>query len=468
MANTFKNIITHTHQGRRAYQEDSFAQGEQFILVSDGVGGLSKGDIASDIVKSVWQEAFEQQQITQEDLVEGVQRCVQKTIAALNTYAKSNPESSGMGATLACVALIGEQVVSIHIGDSRVYHFSKDGSIKWRSTDHSLVQELVTGGIITEEEALTHPRRNVITRVLQAKEDHVTKAAIHILENVESSDRFMVCSDGITESWADAGLSSVVFGNPTTTNIIKEIGSHSAANSGDNNTAVIAEIELDIMSEQLQNIHDVSVAAPKEVKREDIAELEMKDNGQQSDHNPLSLSEKIQEVQPEKVKLKKKMKLVRWAAIGMLGIMLLFLMTRSCTPTKIETTTKEDIGNRKPIKEGATQIPGKKILDSGKSSSENPLNNKTDIQVNSNEITKKQKQNDILIVEDLVQMNEDSLYKQYNTLKNVINAKMYLKHFPNGKYHQEIENALKNYEKTRKVQKDTSNQGKKTTDVMNK
>lgn len=235
----------HTHQGKREYQEDSYAYSDGYILVSDGVGGLAKGDIASGIVKTIWQEAFNNGKINIAALEGSVQSVVDETMVALIKYAAEYPESEGMGATLACAAIIEDKMVAIHIGDSRIYHCGRDGEIKWRSKDHSLVQELVSGAIITEDEAANHPRRNVITRVLQAKEGHETKASVQVIDNLETGDIIMVCSDGIVESWSDVGISSVIMGHQNIYDIIKVIGDHCAMNSKDNNTALICEIELD-------------------------------------------------------------------------------------------------------------------------------------------------------------------------------------------------------------------------------
>ncbi len=260
-----KNIFSHTHQGKRAYQEDCFAQGHGYILVSDGVGGLAKGDVASGIVKTVWQEALDNVKINLAALEDSVQTIVDGTMVALIKYAHENPESMGMGATLACAAIIEDKMVAIHVGDSRIYHFGRDGEIKWRSKDHSLVQELVTGGIITEEEAATHPKRNVITRVLQAKEGHETKASVQVLDQLETGDIIMVCSDGIVESWSDVGISSVIMGHQNINDVIKVIGEHSAMNSGDNNTVLMGEIEIDGEKEE------ISKHTPKQSQSEDIA-----------------------------------------------------------------------------------------------------------------------------------------------------------------------------------------------------
>ena len=259
----FKNVVSHSHQGRRGYQEDSYGHGETFLLVSDGVGGLAKGDIASGIVKDVWQEALGQNKMEISDLDGSVQSIVQETITKLNAYASEHIESLSMGATLACAAIIDGKMVCIHVGDSRIYHFSKKGEIKWKSTDHSLVQELVTGGIITEAEAVTHPRRNVITRVLQAKKDLHVKAAIHVLENVENDDIILVCSDGIIESWSDEGISSVIMGDFDLETTMKKIGDYSSENSSDNNTAVIALVKVE--PSDSENIHEQNLPTSEQV-----------------------------------------------------------------------------------------------------------------------------------------------------------------------------------------------------------
>lgn len=252
-----KNIAAHTHQGKRDYQEDSYASGGDFILVSDGVGGLAKGEIASGIVSELWQKAIEEEKIRWDSLDNDVALLVDETIASLNAYAEKIPESESMGATLACAAFIDGRVVAIHVGDSRVYHFSREGHIKWRSKDHSLVQELVDNGVITEEEAATHPRRNIITRVLQAKVGLKMQASIHILENVAVDDILMVCSDGILESWTDEGLSSLMMGGFSMEETMDKIGEYSMVHSSDNNTAIMAQV-ASILPVSEVTIHDLS------------------------------------------------------------------------------------------------------------------------------------------------------------------------------------------------------------------
>lgn len=441
-----KNIESHSHQGRRDYQEDSYIHGDTYLLVSDGVGGLAKGDIASGIVKTVWQEALEEKKIALSNLEQDVQSFVEETIRSLNAYAAEQTESMGMGATLACAAIIDGKMVCIHVGDSRIYHLDKNGEIKWRSTDHSLVQELVTGGIITEEEAATHPRRNVITRVLQAKEGHETKASVHILDHVASGDHLMVCSDGINESWSDAGISSVMVGHQDVSDILEVIGAHSAANSGDNNTAVMAEI---IVEGDEQNIAASAGTLIAEVQQEEEKLAEEK----QGSSEPNALIEepthnKDDETQADTLLPEKRMKInrtwIRWVGLGMMLIVLYIMMERSCTPKSKESKHRNEIGAVKPSKEHAPVINEKKEIFAPSRKSSNDI-----AKINEEKIEEKEKvlinQDDLVIIDDSI--DEDTLFHRFKRSSTVKNAKKYLQHYPKGKYSDEINKILDEHKK---------------------
>ena len=238
------NIASYSHQGKRAYQEDNFIKGTNFLLVSDGVGGSAKGNIASKIVTEHWANAIIEEKIKLDNYLADVQNEVDSCIQKMNQYAHKNPESIGMGATLALLLQIENKFLSIHIGDSRIYHFSKDGKIKWRSKDHSLVQELVTAGLITDEETHNHPQKNKITRALIAKPDHKTQAAVTELNDLEDGDTFLVCSDGVLESWEDKVLTAYVKNKQDNNKLIHEIENLCAESSSDNNTAIVANVEV--------------------------------------------------------------------------------------------------------------------------------------------------------------------------------------------------------------------------------
>jgi len=445
----FKNIQTHTHQGRRDYQEDSYVHGDTFLLVSDGVGGLAKGDIASGIVKTVWQEALEQKKIVLSELHENVQAMVQETINSLNAYASEHTESMGMGATLACAAIIDGKLVCIHVGDSRIYHLDKNGEIKWRSTDHSLVQELVTGGIITEEEAATHPRRNVITRVLQAKEGHETKASVHILDHVVSGDIIMVCSDGINESWSDAGISSVMVGHQDVSGILQVIGAHSAANSGDNNSAVMAEIVI----EEDEQIIAVSAGTllSEEKQEEEQDKEEQTDEEKQENSDPNALVEepthnKDDETQADTLSPKKRMKInptwIRWVGLGMMLIVLYIMMERSCTPKTRGSENKKETGAVQPIIDDAPLVKQKNDKSAPTHKPSIDASKKKEEKIAEKILVD---QDDLVIIEDKI--NEDTLYNRFKRSSTEENAKKYLQQYPKGKYSDEINKAVDDYKK---------------------
>jgi len=453
-----KNIVSHTHQGRRDYQEDSYVHGDTYLLVSDGVGGLAKGDIASGIVKTVWQEALEQKKIALSELDKNVQSMVQETINSLNAYASDHTENMGMGATLACAAIIDGKMVCIHVGDSRIYHLDKNGEIKWRSTDHSLVQELVTGGIITEEEAATHPRRNVITRVLQAKEGHETKAAVHVLDHIVTGDLLMVCSDGINESWSDAGISSVMVGHQDVSGILEVIGAHSAANSGDNNTAVMAEIVM----EEDEQIITVSAGTllTEEKQEEEQDNEEQPEEKKQENSDPNALVEeptqnKDDETQADTLSTEKRMKInpiwIRWVVVGIMFIVLYIMMERSCTPKTRVSENKKEIGAVQSSNESVPLGKNKNIVPTSSIKSDKDVSNKSDEKT---EQKTSVTQDGLVVIEDKI--NEDTLYHRFKRSRKLKDANMYLEQYPKGKYSGEINKALSDhYSRTKK---DTSKQ----------
>lgn len=238
----FESLASYSHMGRREYQEDNYAYGEDFILVSDGVGGLAKGNIASEIVIKTWQEALSSKTVKPEEVENQLQILTDHTIQELNDYADANPDSMGMGATIACFVMIEHRCFAIHIGDSRIYHFDNKGSLKWRSKDHSFVQELIDAEVITEEQAIGHPRKNVITRVLQAKKGHEVKASISLLQNIMPEDHIMVCTDGVVESWTDQQLEDTLRHSASVEEFLEIIKNRCIEHSSDNNTAVVSRL----------------------------------------------------------------------------------------------------------------------------------------------------------------------------------------------------------------------------------
>lgn len=199
-----------SHVGRvRQINEDYYAcvadlNGRVLAIVADGMGGHQAGDIASRLaVERIVKELRHLDgQLDAEDAREQLMNAVLLANREVYDYAVNHPECSGMGTTVVA-ALLGESsVITAHIGDSRLYFYNADGLVM-KTEDHSLVNELLKSGQITEEEASVHPHRNVIMRSLGTEPDVLID-----LGHFEWSegDVVLICSDGLTNKVGHASL----------------------------------------------------------------------------------------------------------------------------------------------------------------------------------------------------------------------------------------------------------------------
>ena len=113
---------------------------------------------------------------------------------------------AGMGTTLSMMWRGGGYMYIAHVGDSRIYRL-RDGRMEQITQDHSLVGELVRAGILTPEEARTHPRRNIITRALGTEGDNTPDL---LAADIKPGDRFLLCTDGLTVTATDAEICRAV------------------------------------------------------------------------------------------------------------------------------------------------------------------------------------------------------------------------------------------------------------------
>lgn len=174
----------------RSANEDSFLVRAPLFVVADGMGGANAGEIASRTAVEVFAAGL--------DSGAGPESRLAATVAAANRTihenSMSDPSRRGMGTTITA-ALIGEDSVSIaHVGDSRAY-LVRDGLISRLTQDHTLVDELVRQGRLTEEEAASHPQRSIITRALGPEPDVEVDT---FTQDLAEGDVLLLCSDGLT------------------------------------------------------------------------------------------------------------------------------------------------------------------------------------------------------------------------------------------------------------------------------
>jgi len=177
----------------RSSNQDSGYSGVNLFVVADGMGGHAGGDIASALATQLVaqvDDVYEDGELATGTLLEAMQSANEK----LTETVKEFSYLQGMGTTMDSLLFTEGQATIVHIGDSRVY-LLRDGIMDQITKDHTFVQTLVDSGRITEEEALYHPRRNVLMRVLGDASDEPQFDTKQIA--VKPGDRFLLCSDGL-------------------------------------------------------------------------------------------------------------------------------------------------------------------------------------------------------------------------------------------------------------------------------
>ena len=163
----------------------------------------------------------------------------------LNHLLDSEPELENMGTTFTGIFITPDVWYAAHIGDSRIYLFRPAEKKLWHTWDHSLVGELMRTHEITVEGGRFHPMSNRIAKALIAQKDgKPVNASIVKLDNLQAGDVLLLCSDGVIESWGD--LEFVKLFSDTSLTFeqkCEKLRAQCDANSKDNNTAIVAEIE---------------------------------------------------------------------------------------------------------------------------------------------------------------------------------------------------------------------------------
>lgn len=206
MAIVLKSPVFLNEKGKRKNNEDSIyppagtgtAQ-QRLFLVCDGVGGASKGEVASMMVCEAISTYFKEYTTTHVDEAYII-KAVRYAEGRLARHAAVQPECAGMSTTLTLLWLDDQynRAFVAWVGDSRVYQV-RQGKVEFMTTDHSLVFELVKRGELRPEDASSHPQRNVILRAISGSGKPETVDIVEITD-LQIGDYFMLCSDGILES----------------------------------------------------------------------------------------------------------------------------------------------------------------------------------------------------------------------------------------------------------------------------
>lgn len=238
---------------KRRHNEDAYLLDEQrgLFVVADGMGGHAAGEVASRITVESIQEfiaATEEEhdsswpfgfnnRVSMEGnrLTTAVEKANEKVMRAV----QNRPELKGMGTTVVAALFDEDRATLVHVGDSRAYLF-RGGELRRLTDDHSWVQEQVNAGILSEDEAKSHPLKNVVTRALGGAA-HVSVDLIEV--PTQPGDRFLLCSDGLTGMVTDEEIADS-FAAPSLEKTVRTLVDTANDRGGvDNITAILVEVQ---------------------------------------------------------------------------------------------------------------------------------------------------------------------------------------------------------------------------------
>ena len=182
------------------------------FIVADGMGGHNAGEVASKQAVECISEYIQAYPLAElmhsDNFLDLMVNATQYASSYVHQLSVENEEMRGMGTTLTACVLTDEKVIIAHIGDSRAYAISKE-KITQLTTDHTYIAELVQAGEVTAEDARTHPKRHVLTRVLGVPGHCEVDGYATELSGIST---LLLCSDGLSNMLDDAALMEIVNG----------------------------------------------------------------------------------------------------------------------------------------------------------------------------------------------------------------------------------------------------------------
>lgn len=208
---------------RREQNQDSYLVNDDVSLyvVADGMGGHAGGEMASSLAVSTIDKVVVDQlgkvsngkpykgPIERHPALMVLPDAVKKACSTIYRTAQENPELQGMGTTVTTVAFVDAYAFFAHVGDSRAY-LLRDGHIEQLSEDHSLVNEQLKAGLITEEQARMSRFKNIITRSVGFEED---VAVDTMVVPAREGDLYVLCSDGLANLATENEIRDMIYDN---------------------------------------------------------------------------------------------------------------------------------------------------------------------------------------------------------------------------------------------------------------
>ena len=221
--------------------EDGALTHPYVIAVADGMGGHAGGEVASSIALRILAERsaiFTDSQMDQDSADDFFNATIDEIDGALKVASDDNPALSGLGTTLTAIFIRNNQAVLLHVGDSRAYRI-RGTAIEQLSVDHTVMQELLKAGTITEADIAEHPQRSMLTQALMGSQ--TLSIGLHIFD-LKDSDRFILCSDGLSGVLSDKEIKSLVKSQKPEDAVKALVDATYINGAPDNVTVVVADI----------------------------------------------------------------------------------------------------------------------------------------------------------------------------------------------------------------------------------
>jgi PPM family protein phosphatase len=224
------------------------------VIVADGMGGASGGEVASEmairIIPDLYYNSSKPPAIALKEALEGASSEIHKS-------AQNDPCLHGMGTTCVAIALLQPQAFVAYVGDSRLY-LLRDGDFYQLTEDHTVVVEMVRNGIITPDQARNHEERNVLSLSVGGRAE-ITASYWERPMIVRAGDRFLLCTDGLHDLVGEAEMRKIIADSPVESAVQELIETAKRYGGHDNITAALihvrgAKVESDPVSKPTREL----------------------------------------------------------------------------------------------------------------------------------------------------------------------------------------------------------------------
>ena len=293
----------------RQGNEDSGYASDNLLIVADGMGGHVAGELASATVTAILAGL---PIADSEDVLTQLADAVDEAQLEMRHIIAERPDFQGMGTTVTVVCWQGDRASIAHVGDSRAYML-RNGELLRLTKDHTYVQTLVDAGQITEEQAHTHRRRNLLIRAIDGV--NTVEPDLSIRE-VHAGDRILLCSDGLSGVVSDAQIREILSRGDPTGAVTALVEAAIEGGAPDNVTCVVADV-AHVDTPPVGNRPVVVGAAAEPRTRSQLPSVDFPQDSQ------LEPSAQVAEPAPVQVPAPRRRR--RWVGAAIVGLLVLGL-----------------------------------------------------------------------------------------------------------------------------------------------